>query len=78
MVRVVVRVVGHAREFFPGGRDRFDLELDRPARVADILTKLGVGRALVMTAIVGGRRRDLDHPLTDGDEVILMTPPSGG
>lgn len=78
MVRIKVRVVGHAVEFFPGGRDRYDLEFDGPTSIAGIIRRLGVGRALVMAAIVDGQRRDFDFVPADLAEVILMTPPAGG
>jgi molybdopterin converting factor small subunit len=77
-VKVTVRVVGHAVEFFPGRKDRYELELDGPTSVAGIIDRLGVGRALVMSAIAGGKRRDLDYVPADGEEVILITPPAGG
>jgi MoaD family protein len=30
------------------------------------------------TLLVNGHRRDLEHPLSDGDEVTLLTPVAGG
>jgi len=30
------------------------------------------------TLLVNGHRRDLDHELSDGDEVALLTPVAGG
>ncbi|MEW6031419.1 MAG: hypothetical protein AB1645_00835 [Bacillota bacterium] len=77
-MKVTVRVVGHAVEFFPGGKDRYDLVLETPLSVAGIIEKLGVARALVMAAVVDGKRRGLDYVPGNGAEVILMTPPAGG
>lgn len=77
-MRVTVRVVGHAVEYFPGGQDRYALEFDQPTSISGILERLGVGRALVMAAIVDGQRRGFDFIPADGSEVVLMTPPAGG
>jgi len=78
-VRVIVRVVGHAVEYFPGRKDRYDLEFKEPVSVRDIIERLGVNRAFVMAAIVAGKREDFDFVVTrDGTEVVLMTPPAGG
>lgn len=78
-MRMTIRAVGHAVEYFPGGKDRFDLEVDGPLTIADLLEKLEVKRVFVMAAIVDGQRRDLDFRIDrDGAEVVLITPPAGG
>ncbi len=77
-VKLAIRVVGHAVEFFPGKKDHYDLELERPMSITGILDRLRVGRALVMAAIVDGKRREFDYVPDDGAEVVLMTPPAGG
>ncbi len=77
-MRLTVRVVGHAVEFFPGRQSRFELEFDHTVTIGALIDKLGVSRALVMTAVVDGRRRDFAYQPPDGSEVVLMTPPAGG
>ncbi len=73
-----MRVVGHAIEFFPDKKDRYVLDFEGPVSVAGLVERLGVSRALVMAAIIDGKRQDFDHDLADGAEVVLMTPPAGG
>ncbi len=78
-MRVTVRVVGHAVEYFPEKRDHYELEFDGPVSIAQVVNRIGVNRVFVMAAIVDGERRDLSYELTDdGVEVVLMTPPAGG
>ena len=77
-MRLTVRVVGHAVEFFPEKKDYYVLDLDRPRSIAGLIEHLGVSRILVMAAIVDGKRRDFDYVPADGAEVVLMTPPAGG
>ncbi|MCL6548688.1 MAG: hypothetical protein K6T30_07240, partial [Alicyclobacillus sp.] len=72
-MKVTVRVVGHAVEFFPGRKDRYDLEFEGPVTVRGILERLGVGSALVMAAIVDGKRVDFGRHVPDVAEVLLMT-----
>jgi len=60
-MKVTVKVVGHAVEFFPGKKDHYELEFDEPPSITEVIKKLGVGRALVMAAIVDGKRRDFDY-----------------
>ncbi len=76
---MTVRVVGHAVEYFPERRDRYEFEFDGPVTVGRIVERIGVNRLFVMAAIVDGKRRGLDYTVeTDGTEVVLMTPPAGG
>lgn len=76
--RVQIEVAGHAKEYFPGGRDRFDVELDEPATINEILAHLGVPSELVMAVFSAGERRDKDYVAPAGATVTLLTPPSGG
>jgi len=77
-MKVVLLLQGHASEFFPGGRNRLEVELEAPSSINQILDKLGVSRSLVMYAFSEGVRRDKDYVPKDGEEVLLVSPPSGG
>jgi hypothetical protein len=77
-VKLTVRVIGHAVEFFPDRKTRYEIVLDEPARISEILERLGVGQALVMAVVVDGKRREFDFQPPDGAEIILITPPAGG
>ena len=76
VVRVSVR--GHAVEYFPGKEERFDFPVDEPVTVRQMLGALGVNPLLIMMVNINGVKRPKDHPLNDGDEVLLFSPPSGG
>jgi len=65
-------------EYFPERKGRYELEFEGPTSISGLLERLGVGRALVMAAIVDGKRRDFEYEPPDGAEVILITPPAGG
>jgi molybdopterin converting factor small subunit len=65
-------------EYFPERKGRYELVFEGPTSISGLLERLGVGRALVMAAIVDGKRRDFEYEPPDGAEVILITPPAGG
>jgi molybdopterin converting factor small subunit len=76
--QVSVKIAGHAREYFPGGRDEFALDLDAAVSVRELLSRLGVSTELVMAVFVDGQLVDKDTTVAPGANVILVTPPSGG
>jgi|GEM_PF-923735 len=76
--RIEVQVAGHAREFFPGGRDRHWVDLAGPATAREIIEQLGVSPDLVMAVFVDGELRDKDAVPPPGAILLLISPPSGG
>jgi hypothetical protein len=78
-MKVVLKVHGHLREFFPGQAERHEVALTGPLSVAEILREqLGVDPALVMAVVAGGRRRTRDYVPADGEELVLLSPAAGG
>jgi molybdopterin synthase catalytic subunit len=83
LVVVSVRLFAQLRE--AAGRDEVALELPEGATVGELLGALqghdGVGHALASTPVVIAVNRDYaerEHQLSDGDEVALIPPVSGG
>ncbi|MCR4397548.1 MAG: hypothetical protein NUV93_01125 [Firmicutes bacterium] len=76
--KVTLLVHGHGSEFFPGKKSRVEVEVPAPACVNDILDAIGVNRSLVMFAVSNGVRQGKDYVPLDGEELIIVTPPSGG
>lgn len=79
MIKVRIRVHGHARTLMPGERDEFQLELQGPATVADMLRDhIGVNPMVFATVVVNGQRQPRDF-LVEGDaDILLMSPVAGG
>jgi len=77
-MRVVVNVTGHSYQFFPGKKSRIEVDLPAPASVREILAHLGVKPELIMLVSSGGEVRTKDYVPEDGEEVTLVSPPSGG
>jgi len=78
MMRIHVKIVGALAK--PLGKDAFDLELPAGARVEELLLAVGYEGAHLrfIIPVVNGVHERLSHALTDGDEVRLFLPTSGG
>jgi molybdopterin converting factor small subunit len=72
---ILVKVYATLRTY-TGGEGT--LYVDEAETVKDILDKIGVPARDVKNVIVNGRKRDVDHPLADGDRVALFPPIAGG
>ena len=78
MIRVILNVIGHASEFFPNRSPRLGVEIPHPMTVRDILGHIGVRPELVMRVASGGQTYSKDYVPADGEEITLISPPSGG
>lgn len=76
--KVDVIVHGHAREYFPDKRERFDYAFEDGETVAGMLNTLGIKPELVMRVVVKGRSVGKQHVLADGETLVLLTPVAGG
>jgi molybdopterin converting factor small subunit len=76
--KVDVIVHGHAREYFPDKRERFDYAFEDGDTVAAMLRALGIKPELVMRVVVKGRTVGKQHVLADGETIVLLTPVAGG
>jgi len=76
-VRITVKLFAGLRE--RAGENERDLELDAGARVADVWTPLGLGEEPEgLLYAVNKEYAAADRRLSDGDEVALIPPVSGG
>lgn len=76
MARILVH--GHVAEFFPGGRREHVVSLAGPVTVARLIADLGVNPDLIMKVFVNGRPASKEDLVGDADEVLLISPASGG
>ena len=77
-LHIHLRVAGHCVDYFPDGRREFDLTPPAGSTVETLLVGLGVRPGVVMGVTIDGTRRPVSHPLADGDEVVVLSPPAGG
>ncbi|HLN62142.1 MAG TPA: hypothetical protein VK464_11375 [Symbiobacteriaceae bacterium] len=77
-MHITLRLEGHIREFFPHLQRPLRIALSGSATVADALASAGVPPELPGSVLCGGVRVDLSHRPADGDELIALSPMSGG
>jgi molybdopterin converting factor small subunit len=76
---VTVVCYGVMRDFLPqSDRNKALLTLPETATVQDLLEEMGAPSQLVHVCLLDGRRVGLEEALTEGAEVTLMPPFSGG
>ena len=78
-MRIKVRVMGHAAEYYPEDkRVAWEYEAAEGESVRDMLSRSGIRSELVMNVASKGRVIPKDSLLEDGMELIVFTPVSGG
>lgn len=78
-ISVAVTFFADLRRFLPRGAEgpqRY--ELARGATVADLLAAVGISPGTDLTAAVNGELADLETPLPEGADVMLLSPMEGG
>lgn len=66
------------RKYLRGRAEPLDCELDCDATVSDLVRALEIDPSEEMIVGINGQLGMRDSRLVDGDEVMLMTPMSGG
>jgi sulfur carrier protein ThiS len=77
-VQVTARLVSDLRKYLRGRPEPLRCEMVEGASVADLIVALGIDPAEEITVGVNGVLSTRQRVLEDGDEVLLLTPMSGG
>jgi molybdopterin converting factor small subunit len=77
-MKVRVELQAYLEQYSPNDQPAFDYELPEGARVIDLVRKLGVPDGLANVIIVSNTNTDYEHPLKEGDSVVLIPPLAGG
>ncbi|HEU4758918.1 MAG TPA: MoaD/ThiS family protein [Dehalococcoidia bacterium] len=77
-MRVVVEVQAYLEQYSPSGRTEFEQELPEGASVLTLVRALNIPDELTSVIIVNNTNAGYDHPLHEGDRVILIPPLAGG
>ncbi|MBI2914646.1 MAG: MoaD/ThiS family protein [Firmicutes bacterium] len=59
-------------------RDKLDVETPPDVRVRALIELLGIPAGMVWLVSVNGSLVGLDHPLSEGDDVLFLPPAGGG
>ncbi len=77
-MKVSVRLLGEFRRFLQGREEPIVFEVSEAASVAEVASALGVDSRLEAIVGVNGQLGRMDTQLADGDEVVFVSPMSGG
>lgn len=77
-MKITVSCVGGSARYFPGGGDKMEVQAEPGETLADVLDRLGVSKDLFMFALASGEKVDLSHRLHEGEDVVLVSPLTGG
>ncbi len=77
-VKILLSCVGGSAQYVPGGGKKAEVVVDADMTIVDVLGRLGVSADLFMFALVNGEKVDLSHQMREGDDVVLVSPLSGG
>lgn len=77
-MKVQVDILANLKQYAPGGKGNFALDLASGATVETLVKRLKIPQNVKMIILVNGRRADNGTPLTDADEIRVFPPIEGG
>ena len=77
-MRVTIKVMGSLPSHLSEGQSIATLELRGGSTVADALRAVGVPDGVQWNASIAGQLVEADHPLKEGDALLVFTPIAGG
>ena len=79
-MKIEVVCYGMMRDYLPAGSsgNRAALDISPGSTVAHVVDALGAPRAAVFAVLIDGEQAKLDDELSEGAEVTLMPPFTGG
>ena len=75
-MKLNVCLFGSMRKY--ADKDTFQMELNEGSTLYHLLDYLRIEDRIYLVILIDGRRAYEDEPLTDGAEVLIMTPSGGG
>ncbi len=73
-MRIAIQPIGLIKKYVSAG----DRDVQDGITSRGLIELLGIPRELKMVSYVNGKKRPLDEPLADGDQVKLVTLLTGG
>ena len=77
-MRVTIEVMGPLRKLLPKGESSTVIELQKGSMVGDAVKAVGVPDEEPWSASIGGQLVETEHPLKDGDRMLVFAPIEGG
>ncbi|MDP3063490.1 MAG: MoaD/ThiS family protein [Chloroflexota bacterium] len=77
-MRVTIEVMGPLRKLLPKGESSTVIELQKGSKVGDAVKAVGVPDEEPWSASIQGQLVEVEHPLKDGDRMLVFAPIEGG
>lgn len=77
-MKVTLQIHGHLREYYPRFVEPVAVEVPAPATVAEILKQVGIPPEIAGAVYCNGEPVAKSHQPGDGDELLILSPMSGG
>ncbi|MBT9164935.1 MAG: hypothetical protein DDT22_00818 [candidate division WS2 bacterium] len=77
-MKITLRMLGHLRDVYFGGKDLLEVEIDKPLKLIEILEKINLPPTMAMAYLKEGKPIHKETILEGGEEVIILSPLSGG
>jgi hypothetical protein len=79
LIQIQVRLLANLKSYSPAGEDSFMLSVDKTETVQSILNRFGLPPALQQpVVIINGRPAKTTTLFSDGDNVLVYEPVTGG
>ncbi|MGI5838223.1 MAG: MoaD/ThiS family protein [bacterium] len=78
MINVIVLAFGNLRQYLPGKSEKADMMVPDSTTISSLIEDLCIPPGEFWFAAVNGSKVNDDHRLSDGEEVTLFSPVSGG
>ena len=77
-MKVQISMFATLKQYAPGGRGNFELDLAAGATVKNLIEGLKIPKSMEKVILINGRHADDGTRLADGDEVTIFPPIEGG
>ncbi len=77
-MKVTIELQAYLDRYSPVGDPHFQVDLPNGATVEGLLRHLGIPDDMAQVIIVNNQNVGFEHPLKEGDHVILIPPLAGG
>lgn len=77
-MKITLRILGHLRDVYFEGKDLLEIEVDKPLTLLEILNRINLPSTMAMAYLKEGKPIHKETMLEGGEEIIILSPLSGG
>ncbi|MBT9131059.1 MAG: hypothetical protein DDT40_01587 [candidate division WS2 bacterium] len=77
-MKITLRILGHLKDVYFDGKDLLEVEVSKPLTLLEILDKINLPPTMAMAYLKNGNPINKETILKGGEEIIILSPLSGG